>query len=105
MPSQPQPYRPRTPDRTGMLVFPGCMFVASSILSALLVYDSFGHASSANDGVMAQMLQSLAAALGPVGTAVLVVVMELSVGAWFVHAFLRYRTKVKSDRRAIGLPE
>ena len=94
------------PDRTGIVVTPGCSLLAALILSAILVSDAMalGHRGGPRDNhIMVQMLQALVASLGFWPTILLVVVLVGATGVWFARSFIEYRARVADDKKAAGL--
>lgn len=93
----------KLPDRTGILISPGCGFLAGSIFSALLVSSATGDGKPSSRKVMEQMLIALGKALGVVPSIVLAVVITLSTAIWFILRYRYYRSRVAEDRRAAGM--
>lgn len=104
--------KPRLPDRSGMLIPPGSLLVATTIFAVILVVDAVQieagtytktRVSRAGAQVVGEMAAALARALGVVPSIIVGVAAVLGMGVWFYTRLKAYRALVAEDRRAAGL--
>lgn len=104
--------QPQLPDRTGILIFPGSMFIGGAVFAIILLWDAIEQASgsyhqehyrSARTELFSQMTAALARLLGLYGTIGLSLVIIGGLGVWLVRSVMHYRKCVAEDRKAFGL--
>ena len=104
--------QPRLPDRTGIVVFPACIFFPAATFAIVLVWDAIeltdgsyrqAHYSSTRTDLFSQMMAALAGLLGLYGSLIVAALVLISAGVWLGRSVMHYRKRTAEDRKAFGV--